>query len=124
MKNNQLKLANLIRNIARFTLLPLGLLVFAFSLISGSETYGGGLLGLLKNAPNALPWLALLLLTALAWKKEFIGGSLITALGLAMVWFFNTGPNFFMVTFVLTIGITLLGTLFLLSWYLRRNSPE
>lgn len=120
MNNRQLKTANVLRGIARFGLLGTGVLVFAFALVSGSEAYGGGVSGILQNAPNALPWAALLLLTGMAWKWERVGGMVVTLFGIGLVIFFNfTGHNFFVVTFILTMLIVILGVLFLLSSYLR-----
>jgi len=117
------KTANILRNIARYGLLVIGLLVFIFALLSGAESFGGGISGVIQNSPNALPWLFLLLLVYVAWKSELIGGILITGLGLFLVYFFNfSGLNFFLVTFILTLLITLLGIFFLLSWHLRREN--
>lgn len=118
----KLKTANILRNIDRYTLLILGILVFIFALLSGSEDYGGGISGIIKNSPNALPWLVLLVLIFVAWKWELVGGIIITLLGLAMMYFFNfRGLNFFLVTFILTLLIIILGSFFILSWYLRKD---
>ena len=117
--------ANFFRNTARYTLLVLGILVFIFALLSGSQEYGGGIEGIIKNSPNAIPWLLLLILIFIAWKWELTGGIIITVLGLIMVYFFNfRGPNFFLVTFILTLFITALGSFFILSWYLRKKIAE
>jgi len=118
--NDKMKIANVMRYIARIALLIIGIVVFIFALISGSEGFGGGFTGIIRNSPNALPWLALLLLVFLAWKKELIGGITITVLGLGMIYFFNTGPNFYLATFILTCMITILGLLFIGSWFLRK----
>lgn len=118
----KLKTANILRNTARYTLLVLGILVFIFALLSGSEEYGGGISGIIKNSPNALPWLVLLVLIFVAWKWELVGGIIITVLGFAMLYFFNfRGSNFFLVTFILTLLIITLGSFFILSWYLRKD---
>ena len=121
-KSNALKTANILRNIARYSLLFIGILVFIFALLSGSEDYGGGLVGILNNSPNALPWLLLLALVYVAWKWELIGGIIVTALGFVMLYFFNFScPNFFLTTFILTLLIIALGSCFIVSWYLRKN---
>ncbi len=118
----KLKAANLLRYIARYSLLFVGGLTFIFALISGSEEYGGGFMGIIKNSPNALPWLLLLALIFLAWKKELVGGIIITVLGILMLYFFNfRGPNFFVSTFILTCIVIILGSFFILSTYLRRQ---
>jgi hypothetical protein len=121
-KNKTSKTANFLCNIARYTLLVLGILVFIFALLSGSEGYGGGISGFIKNSPNALPWLFLLILIFVAWKWELVGGIIITLMGVAMIYFFNFyGPNFFLITFILTLLITTLGSFFIISWHLRRE---
>ncbi len=124
-KNKALKTANILRNTARYSLLVIGILVFIFALLSGSEDYGGGFAGIVKNSPNALPWLLLLALVYVAWKWELIGGIIITALGFVMMYFFNfNGQNFFVSTFILTILIIALGSCFMVSWYLRKTSNK
>jgi len=100
----------------------IGLIVFVFALLSGSERYGGGISGILQNSPNALPWLILLILIFVAWKWELIGGIIITLLGIVMFYFFNfKGNHFFLSTFILTILIVVLGSFFLISWFLRKK---
>lgn len=118
----KLKFANVFRNIARYSLLIIVILVGLFALLSGSEDYGGGLSGIIKNSPNALPWLLLLVLVVLAWKKELIGGVLIAILGIVMLFFFVINSNNFMwFPFILSLLIIDLGTCFILSWYLRKE---
>ncbi len=125
MQNKWIELANIFRFMARYPLLILGILVFLFALVSGSEGFGGGIMGIIKNSPNAIPWLALLLFVLVAWKWELIGGIIITVLGMAMFYFFNfADPNFFLFTFILTIIITILGSFFIVSWLLRRNEAQ
>lgn len=115
--------ADILRGIARYGLLILGISVFVFALLSGAEAYGGGIMGIIKNSPNALPWFTLLILLGIAWKMELLGGALITIFGLLMMYYFNIGtPNFFLFTFVLTLIITVLGAMFLGSWYLRKGT--
>lgn len=112
------------RGIARYTLFVIGVLVFAFALMSGSESYGGGIRGIIKNSPNALPWLVLLVLVWVAWRWELIGGIIISLFGLwALFFFVLLGNNFFLSTFIIILLIILLGSFFILSWYLRREKP-
>ncbi|HIE74271.1 MAG TPA: hypothetical protein EYQ06_08435 [Flavobacteriales bacterium] len=103
----------MLRRFARYTLLTITSLVFVFALLSGSEDYGGGLMGIVKNSPNALPWLLLFGLNYLVWRKEFLGGIILTIFGIAITIFFNSGPNFWWSTFTLTNLITLLGIVFI-----------
>jgi hypothetical protein len=122
-KENTLRIANILRNIARYTLLIAGTAVFLFALASGAEEAGGGVQGLLKNAPNALPWLALLLFLLLAWKRELPGGILIILTGVALLIFFVLMANrFYFAVLLVTLLIILLGVFFILSWYLRRKT--
>jgi len=89
--------------------------VFLFALLSGSEEYGGGFMGIIKNSHNTLPWALLFGLNYLVWKKELYGGIILAIFGLFIAWFFNfSGPNFWRTTFAFTSFITLLGVIFIL----------
>ncbi len=117
IQEKQVKNVKTIKSIAWIVLLLLGLLVFVFALLSGSED-----IGLLKNSLNTLPWIALLLVTLYAWKKPVFGGLILILLGLAMVYFFNfSGKNFFLSTFILTLVIPLLGFVILFCGYYLNN---
>ena len=120
--SSRLKLGNIIRIVSLSLLTILAVLVVAFALVSGSEDYGGGIEGVIQNSPNALPWLTLLALVILAWKKELLGGIMITLLGIGLAIFFNTGSNFFLSTFILTLLIPLLGIALLVSYAMRNSS--
>ncbi len=96
-------------------LLLITTIVVLFALLSGSEDYEEGFMGIVKNSPNTLPWVLLLALNYLAWKKELFGGIILTIFGLFITWFFNfSGVNFWQTTFALTFLITLLGIIFIL----------
>lgn len=124
MKNGT-TIVNTLKYIARYTLLLVASLLLVFSVVSGSEDYGGGITGLLKNSPNALPWLGLILLIFIAWNYELLGGILIFLCGLWFVYFFNfSGPNFWWITFFLTSIIPIMGLLFILSWYLNNQRND
>ena len=112
-KENQLKTANTFRNIARYTLLSIGALLFVFALFSGAESFGGGFMGVIKNSPNAAPWLGLLVFVFIAWKWELFGGILITALGIFVTWYMSIrGDNFFVLPFIFFMLIILMGVFF------------
>ncbi len=124
-KENQLKTANTFRNIARYTLLSIGALLFVFALFSGAESFGGGFMEVIKNSPNAAPWLGLLVFVFIAWKWELFGGILITALGIFVTWYMSIrGDNFFVLPFIFFMLIILMGVFFLLSWYLRKKNTN
>ncbi|WP_299336408.1 hypothetical protein [uncultured Psychroserpens sp.] len=117
------KTTNLLRYTARYSLLLIAGVLLAFSLLSGSLDYGGNLMAIFKNSPNALPWFVLIMLIFIAWKREMLGGILIVIYGIGLVYFFNfSGPNFWWSTFVLTALIPVLGSLFVLSWYIRKHN--
>ena len=123
-KTKKIKTANLLRNFARYSALVLGMLIFIFALLSGAEEYGGGIRGIIKNSPNAMPWLIFLALVYLTWKRELTGGIIITIFGLAALYFFIfKGNHFFISTFILTLLIILIGVFFIVSWYLRKEEP-
>lgn len=121
--NSKNRIANIYRNTARYSLLILSILLFGFALISGSEDYGGGLKGIIKNSPNTIPWVGLILLIIVAWKRELTGGILIVFVGICIVYLLNfSHPNFFWITFLVTMTIPILGAFFIISWYLRKKS--
>ncbi|MBC8266881.1 MAG: hypothetical protein H8E84_07950 [Flavobacteriales bacterium] len=104
---------NYLRIIAQILLFTITSIVFVFALFSGSEGYGGGFIGIIKNAPNALPWILLFGLNYLAWKKELIGGVVLTLFGIFISWFFNfNGGRFDIIVFSMTSLITILGLVF------------
>ncbi len=82
-------MVNVLRNIVRGILLLVSLLVFVFALLSGSEELGGGLMGIVRNSPNAIPWLLLLALVYVGWKWELVGGILLVLFGIAATFFFQ-----------------------------------
>jgi hypothetical protein len=73
--------ARLLRVVARGALILVCLFWFVFALLSGAEELGGGLGGILRNSPNALPWVVLALLIALAFRFERAGGAMIVLAG-------------------------------------------
>jgi hypothetical protein len=123
MQNSE-KLANILRKLARLILLIIALFWFSFALLSGAEEYGGGLTGIIKNSPNALPWLLLLVVVFIAWKWELLGGILIAGLGIFTIFAFNVFNESLYVFFLITLPLILLGGFFIASWYLRRKQDN
>ena len=66
----KMDLTNTIRKTSQILLLLITTLMFVFALLSGSEGYGGGFMGIIKNSPNTFPWALLFGLNYLVWKKE------------------------------------------------------
>ncbi|RLD10108.1 MAG: hypothetical protein DRI56_03105 [Chloroflexota bacterium] len=116
------QLAKYLRYTARTILLIITALVFVFSLLSGSEEYGGGIKGILKNSPNALPWLLLFVFIYVAWKWELVGGAIVALTGVFTVFFFHS-YRFPIVFFVISVPLIILGSFFIASWYLTREQP-
>ena len=122
MENKKrIKAANILRFSAGVFGTILGIIVFIFALLSGSEVEGGGLLGIIRNSPNALPWAVLLLLLWLAWKKELAGGLLLIGTGFYSLYFFVLSSSiFFIAPLIISLLIILVGLGFILSWGMRR----
>ena len=122
-KEKYIHIADILRNTARYTLLVVGVLLFLFALASGAEEYGGDIRGMVKNVPNALPWLLFLAFLLLAWKRELPGGILIILSGVAMMVYFVIMANrFSLPVFILMLLIILLGSFFIFSRYLRKKA--
>ncbi len=118
MKKQQI--ANLFRYTARAIISILGVLIFLFALISGADLEKG-VMGVVRNIPNTLPCIILLVVIWQAWKRELLGGILIITLGLIGGFFFSIWNNLFEFVFWLIISIIILGAFFIISWWLRRN---
>jgi hypothetical protein len=112
----QLKIIRRARSWALATLFVLGILILIFSLISGSEAYGGSLAGVVKNSPNSIPWVIFLILVIIAWKSNVWGGFLLVIFGGVITYYFNfTGSNFFMTTFIFCLMVIFLGLVVLFT---------
>ena len=117
-RDKEIKLAAALHLIARYTSLILSSLVFMFALLSGAEN-GAGLSGIIHNSPDALPWLSLLVVVFIAWRWEVAGGILIITLGVTVLYVFNFPTADFTSTIsILAFLIILIGTFFILSWFL------
>ena len=114
------KIAKYLRCTARTILLVVSIFWFVFALLSGAEEYGGGLKGILINSPNVLPWLLLFLLVYISWKKELIGGSLITLMGFLTIAFFKT-YRYFIIFMLVSLPLIVLGGFLIISYYLDKN---
>ena len=113
-------LAQSLRYTARIALVILAMFWFVFALLSGSEQYGGGLNRIIRNSPNALPWLLLFVLDYVEFRWELIGGILIILAGVLTVPFFNTLESLFLLLTV-SLPLMVLGGFFTLSWYITNK---
>jgi len=106
--------------IARTLMLIISGFWFGFALLSGAETFGGGLRGILRNSPNALPWFFLLVFTFLYWYYEIISAILIILIGLVTLFFFDAFQSLF-VLLAISLPILILGSTLLSTALLTRN---
>jgi len=120
---NKNKLAKYLRYTARTILLIISIFWFVFALLSGAEEYGGGLKGIITNSSNSLPWLLLFLLVRVAWKKELIGGSLISLIGLVTIVFFKTYQHI-EIFLLISLPLIVLGCFLMASYYLDKNKKN
>lgn len=97
---------------ARTILLIVTTFWFVFALLSGAEQYGGGFGGVVRNSPNALPWLVLYLINIVAWKYELIGGALLIACGLFATFAFDVLKGNWGVLWIAVVPLFILGTTF------------
>ena len=116
----KIKIAKRICHFTRLFLLLFTIFWMLFALLSGGERMGGGIRGVIYNAPNALPWFILLIFVLLTFRWEFIGGIVIISMGLLTLFFFNAIENHF-ILWMISIPIIIFGIIFLISWYLSRK---
>ena len=112
----------MLRWTARILLLIITIFWGVFALLSGASEYGGGITGIIKNSPNALPWLVLLIINYLAWKRELIGGIIVLSIALFFSFFFRiwTRGNVFVIVAIF-VPLALSGVLFITNFLLLRK---
>ncbi len=108
------------RFVARTVLAVLVLFWFSFAILSGASD---GLGGLLKNLPNALPWLGLLAIIYIAFRWELLGGVLVLCTGVASISFFHawTAP---VVLVGISLPLLLAGATLVVCHYLARGDQN
>ncbi len=109
-----------VKIIARTGMLIFSAFWFGFALLSGAETFGAGMRGILHNSPNALPWFFLLIFTYMYWYYEIVSASLIILIGLVTLFYFDAFQSPF-VLFAISIPILILGSTLLTTALLSRN---
>lgn len=113
-------MAKFYRISARILGFVFGILIFVFALFSGAEEGGNSFNAVLKNSPNALPWLFYLLIVVFAWRRELIGGVLLVSFGIFFLFFFRVFEHFNPSTFIIILLVIINGLLFMGSWWKRR----
>ncbi|MCF7912949.1 MAG: hypothetical protein K9M99_10500 [Candidatus Cloacimonetes bacterium] len=102
------------RNFTRWFLLVFTLLIIAFAMLSGAEGYGGGFKGVIQNAPNALPWLLLLIINLIVWKSELAGSIILIVFAIAAGFFFGAFTDNLFALFVITIPLIILAIMLMM----------
>lgn len=112
---------SILRFVVRALLLTLALVLFTFASLSGAGAgqFNDGFGAILRNLPNALPWLVLFVLVYIAFRWELLGGGLIVFSGLASIVFFNAFATP-IVLFVVSLPLIGLGCLLIICWILSR----
>lgn len=85
-----------------------------FALLSGAEEAGGGLYGLIRNAPNAAPWIALIAVLVISYLFPVVGGVVFVTAGLLSLGFFETYRHITTFTLI-TLPYLVLGTFMILA---------
>ncbi len=99
-------------------LIALFFMLFSFDVFSEGNSFWEMLLAFLMH--NVFTF-ALLIILFIAWKREHIGGILLIAIGIFMIFFFGGPFNLMYGTWIM-IGLPILaGILFLCNYYLIRS---
>lgn len=102
----------------------LSFLIFLFALFSGAEGFGGGLRGVIRNSPNALPWLVLFVFVYFLWKREIVGGILLVVFSVFTIFMFDVFDDNLGVFLIISLPLLLTGAFFLYKNLRRNNRRE
>jgi len=80
-------------------------------------------MGIIKNSPNALPWLILYIFVFLAFKYELVSGIIITLMGIFSTFAFDAFEEPF-VFLVISLPLIILGSFLILNWYLNKKNVQ
>lgn len=103
-----------LRLFARTLLTIITLFWLFFASLSGADLFTDGFKGIIKNLPNTLPWIGIIIINILAWKKELLGGILLILSGLYLGYFFGVHEGNLTVLFLIVIPFVLLGGIFVM----------
>jgi hypothetical protein len=84
-------------------LLVMAISFFVFALMSGSANGG-----VLRNIPNSLPWILLIIFSIIAFRWQILGGVLIILFGIFTILFFGA-LEFLWILFVISLPLIVLG---------------
>lgn len=97
----------------KIILLLMAVCLFAFALMSGSENSGT-----LKNIPNSLPWLLLLIFACITFRWQILGGILVILFGIFTILFFSA-LEFLWILFIISLPLIIFGSILALSGFLK-----
>ncbi|MDP8232246.1 MAG: hypothetical protein P9L91_06195 [Candidatus Zophobacter franzmannii] len=100
------------------------ILWFTFALLSGSEAYEGGILAVIQNSPNAIPWFVLIIINIVSWGWERTGGILFLIFGIFTFFFFGVADGNEIVLFMITIPFMISGILSIIFWSYKTRHPN
>lgn len=114
-------LSKILRYSARSVLIVTASFWFVFALLSGAEKLGGGIMGVINNSPNAIPFLLLWGIVFIAWKWELVGGILLMSISLLMGVLFDVfqGEGLFAL-FLIVLPIFLTGLALVIASKLKK----
>lgn len=98
----------------RIFILIFAILIFIFALFSGAEQLGGGIKGVLLNSPNTIPWIILLGIVWLAWKRPKIGGYILIIISILFTIFFDI-PRELIAILYITLPLLIPGIIFVID---------
>jgi hypothetical protein len=108
------KMKSYLADFCRILLLVMTMGLIVFSLMSGSENSG-----VLKNTPNVLPWILLLVFAFIAFRWQILGGILVVLFGIFTIFFFSA-LEFLLILFVVSLPLIAIGLILTLSGLLKK----
>ncbi len=108
--------------VLKWIILILAILIFLFALFSGAED--GGIKGIIRNSPNALPWIILFVFVFILWKRELVGGILLSLFGIFTIFMFDVFEDNIGVFFIISLLLLLTGVFFIYYSFRIRKEPE
>jgi hypothetical protein len=95
-------------NSCKVLLLVMAISLFVFALMSGA-----GHSGILRNIPNSLPWILLIILACLTFRWQILGGVLVILFGIFTILFFSA-LEFLWILFIISLPLIILGSILVL----------
>ena len=125
MKSNTgFKVIKFLRNLTLWILLIISVFFFIFALVSGSEGFGGGFMGIIRNSPNAIPWLLLLIINWFIRKYELWGGIILMIFAFAAGIFFDAFKDNFTVLYIIIIPLVIIGIIQIIYYFSNKAKTQ